>query len=409
MNDLELENYARLIVECGVNIQQGQTLVVSSPIECASFARRIAAAAYTAGARDVVMNWNDELSNKVRFDKAPQEVFDEFPEWLKALYIENVERKAAFVSIAASDPELLKDVEPAKVARAQKARKIALERFFDSIMSNGNAWTVVSVPTLSWAKKIFPLLNDEAAMAELWRIILMTVRADLPDPVAAWVEHTGNLRRRAHFLNEQCFKSLHYTNSIGTDVVVELPKGHLWMCGGERTAGGVEFIANMPTEEVFTLPAKNGVNGTIVSALPLHYNGNLINGFSLKLEAGKIVDFSAKQGQNILAELLATDEGSRFLGEVALVPYDSPIRNTGVLFFNTLFDENAACHFAFGKAYPTCLEKGEHMSREELDTAGANDSLTHEDFMVGTKDLRIVGTRYSGEKVPVFENGNFAF
>jgi aminopeptidase len=406
MNQKMLENYAKLVVRYGVNINEGQPLVISSPIECAPFARLIAAEAYRAGARDVTMNWGDELFTKLRFDLAPDAVFDEFPAWSKALYTDNIKAGAAFVGIAAADPELLKNVPPEKVARAQKTRKIALREYYEAAMGNRNAWCVVSVPTTAWAKKVFPNATD--AVDKLWSVILKSVRADLEDPLAAWDLHKKTLKQRIDFLNKKHFVKLHYKNSIGTDVTVELPPKHVWQCGGERTVQGREFIANMPTEEVFTLPTRNGVNGKIVSALPLHYNGSLIDKFSITLREGRVVDYSAEKGHDTLKSLLETDEGSLYLGEVALVPYDSPIRNTGILFFNTLFDENAACHFAFGKAYPTCLAGGTDMNEQELAAAGANDSLTHEDFMVGTSDLAIVGTTASGETVEIFKNGNFA-
>ena len=409
MNQKYLENYARLIVRTGINLREGQPLVISSPIECASFARLVAAEAYRAGAKDVVMNWSDELFTKLKFDLAPDTVFDEFPNWNRDLYVENVRAGAGFVGISASDPELLKDVSPDKVARYQKVRKIALTEYYEAAMGNKNPWCVVSVPTVSWAKKVFPSLDNEGAVAKLWDVIIKSVRADHDDPVASWTEHTGNLKRRIDFLNEHAFTALRYRNSLGTDVMVGLPEGHVWQCGGERTVAGREFIANMPTEEVFTLPHRDRINGRIVASLPLNYNGNLIENFSLTVENGKVVSYTAEKGYDILTKLLETDEGSRFFGEVALVPYDSPISNTKILFYNTLFDENAACHFAFGKAYPTCISGGTDMSKEELAKAGVNDSLTHEDFMVGTSDLEIIGVMEDGSEVGVFTDGNFAF
>ncbi len=409
MNQTQLENYAKLIVHYGVNIREGQPLVISSPIECAPFARIVAAEAYRVGASDVTLNWNDELFTKLRFDLAPDKIFDEFPAWHQSMYNDNIRAGAAFVGISASDPELLKGVPTEKVARAQKARKIALHEYFEAAMGNKNAWCVVSVPTVSWAKKVFPDCKADEAVERLWDVILKSVRADLADPLGAWDIHKKTLKHRTDFLNAKHFAKLRYKNSIGTDVTVELPPKHIWQCGGERTVAGREFIANMPTEEVFTLPSRNGVNGKIVSALPLNYNGNLIENFCLTIENGRVIDYSAEKGYETLKSLLATDEGSLYLGEVALVPYDSPIRNTGILFFNTLFDENAACHFAFGKAYPTCLEGGTDLTKEALAAAGANDSLTHEDFMVGTIDLDIRGITADGEEVPVFTNGNFAF
>lgn len=408
MNSILLEKYADLIVKVGVNIQKGQTLVIISPIECAAFARMIGQTAYQSGARDVVISYKDELFTKIRFLEAPEEVFEEFPTWQKEFYLSYVKQGAAFVSIAASDPEILKDVKPERVAKVQKASSQALQEYRERLMSNKNSWCVVSIPTRSWAQKVFPQLGEEDAVAALWEAIFKTVRVDTDNPVAAWQEHTGNLKKSAEFLNSHQFKFLRYKNSLGTDLHIELPSDHIWLGGCEYTPEGIEFVANMPTEEIFTLPKKTGVNGRVVSSMPLNYNGNLIEQFSLTFKDGKIVDFTAEKGYEILKKLIETDEGSCYLGEVALVPYDSPISNAKILYFNTLFDENASCHLAIGKAYPICIKNGENMNKQELDELGVNDSLTHVDFMIGTPDLEITGITPAGVEVPVFKNGNFS-
>jgi len=407
MKSAMLEKYAQLVVKTGINIQQNQTLVISSPLECAPFARSIATIAYEAGAREVVMNWKDELSSKIKFLQAPDEIFDEFPEWQKEFYLSYARQGAAFISIAASDPELLKDVNPERVVRVQKAGNTALKEYRERMMSNKNTWSVVSIPTEAWAKKVFPEVSTEEAMEKLWTAILKSVRVDTADPVAAWQEHSRQLKLSMDYLNSHKFKLLHYKNSLGTDLRVELPAGHLWLGGPEYTADGTEFVANMPTEEVFTLPKKSGVNGVVVSSKPLNYNGTLIDDFSLTFKDGRIVDCKATQGQEVLKKLVETDEGSHYLGEVALVPYNSPISNAKILFYNTLFDENASCHLAIGKAYPICLKNGVDMNKEELEQAGVNDSMVHVDFMLGTADLEITGTTDTGESIPVFKNGNF--
>ncbi|MCE5287026.1 MAG: aminopeptidase [Pelosinus sp.] len=409
MDTVLLEKYARLVVKTGINLQQGQTLVISSPIECAAFTRAIAQIAYQEGARDVVLNWKDELSAKIRFLHAPEEIFDEFPDWQKEFYLSYARQGAAFVSVAASDPELLKEVKPERVMKAQKASSTALKEYRERMMSNKNTWCVVSVPTAAWAKKVFPDLTADAAIEKLWEAILKTVRVDQQDPVAAWEAHKQYLKKSMDFLNAHNFKELHYQNSLGTDLKIELPEGHLWLAGSEFTPEGVEFIANMPTEEVFTLPKKDGVNGKVVSSKPLNYNGNLIENFSLTFKDGKIMEYSAQKGQAVLEKLIGTDEGSHYLGEVALVPFDSPISNANILFYNTLFDENASCHLAFGKAYPVCIKDGSEQDKETLAKRGVNDSLVHEDFMVGTADLSITGITQTGETVSIFKNGNFAF
>lgn len=408
MKDM-LEKYARLIVRTGVNLQKGQLLVINSPIECASFTRILAGEAYQEGAGDVIISWKDEKFSRIRFLHAPEKVFDEFPQWQKEFYLSYMREGAAFVSIAASDPELLKDVNPNRVAKAQKTSNEALKEYRASLMNNKNVWNVVSVPTAAWAGRVFPQASPDEAVEKLWQAIFKAVRVDVQDPVAAWEKHKRNLRRTTDFLNRHNFKSLIYKNSLGTDLTIELAQNHVWLGGSEYSAGGVEFIANMPTEEVFTVPKKTGVNGTVVCSKPLNYHGNLIENFSLDFQEGKIVAFRAEKGYDILKQLIETDEGSHYLGEVALVPHDSPISKARILFYNTLYDENASCHLAIGKAYPVCINNGKSMSSEELENLGVNDSLTHEDFMIGTADLDITGITSAGESVQVFKNGNIAF
>ncbi|MCB2299207.1 aminopeptidase [Clostridium tagluense] len=402
-----LEKYALLLVKTGINIQKDQTLVINSPIECASFARILSKIAYIEGAREVVINWRDELSSKIKFMHAPEEVFEEYPDWQRDFYVSNVRKGAAFLNISASDPELMKDVNPERMAKSHKAASNAIKEYRDRLMSNRNVWCVASIPTIAWAKKVFPELSEEKAVEKLWDSIFKTVRVDTIDPVDSWETHKSNLKKSMDFLNESNFKYLKYKNSLGTDLVIELPENHLWLGGSEYTPEGVEFIANMPTEEVFTLPKKTGVNGVVVCSKPLNYNGNLIEKFSLTFKDGKIVDFKAEKGYDILKSIIETDEGSHYLGEVALVPYDSPISNSNILFYNTLFDENASCHLAIGKAYPVCIKNGENLSDEELSKLGVNDSTVHEDFMVGTDDLQIIGITEDGSEVPVFKKGNF--
>jgi len=409
MNNELLEKYALLLIKTGINIQKNQILVINSPIECAAFTRIVSKIAYIQGARDVVINWRDELSSKIKFTNAPEDVFSEYPQWQKDFYLSNARNGAAFLSISASDPELMKDVNPQRMSKAHKAASTAIKEYRDRLMSNKNVWCVASIPTISWARKVFPDLSEDEAMEKLWNAIFKTVRVDTKDPVASWETHKINLKKSMDFMNLNNFKYLQYKNSLGTDLKIELPENHLWLGGSDFTPEGIEFIANMPTEEVFTLPKKDGVNGVVFSSKPLNYNGNLIEEFSITFKQGKIVDFKAKKGNDILKSIIETDEGSNYLGEVALVPYNSPISNSNILFYNTLFDENASCHLAIGKAYPVCIKNGENLSDEELAKQGVNDSFVHEDFMVGTKDLQIIGITKDGKEIPVFENGNFAF
>lgn len=404
-----LKKYAKLAIYQGVNVQKNQTLVISSPIECAKFTRMLVEEAYIKGAKEVVVQWNDELTGKLKYKYSPMEVFETVPEWVKESRLSYAKEGACFLSISAADPELLKDVDPKKVATFRKASSIASREFSSRLMSNENAWSIVSIPTVGWAKKVFPNVSEDEAVEKLWDAIFKIVRVDSQDPVKAWEEHKNTLKKNMDFLNSKRFKSLHYTNSLGTDLIIQLPEKHLWAGGAEFTQDGTEFIANMPTEEIFSMPKKTGVNGKVVSSMPLNYGGNLINNFSLTFKDGKVVDFSAEEGYETLKNLLDTDEGAKYLGEVALVPYNSPISNSNIIFFNTLYDENASCHLAFGKAYSLCIKDGEKMSEEELLKEGANDSLTHVDFMIGTKDLQITGTTYDNEKFDIFVNGNWAF
>lgn len=402
-----LSKYADLLVRVGINLQTGQTLIVSSPIECAEFARLVQHKAYDAGAREVIVRWIDEKSTRITFDRAADAIFDEFPEWGKQFFNGYSEQGAAFLSIVASDPEIMKGVDPKRISRQTKARSQALELFRNRQMSNKTVWCVASVPSEAWARKVFPGLDTQAAMDRLWQAILAAVRVDQADPVDAWRRHQASLDQRLDYLNRQQFASLRYSNSLGTNAEVRLVQDHVWFGGGDRCADGYVFVANMPTEEVFTMPLADGVNGRIYSSMPLNHNGSLIDKFWFEFKDGQVVDYGAAEGLDSLKELLETDEGALRLGEVALVPYDSPISNQKILFYNTLFDENASCHFALGKAYPTCVKNGEDMSQAELKAAGANDSLIHVDFMVGTADLKIVGVKADGTEVPVFVDGNF--
>lgn len=406
MNIEMLKKYAELVVKTGINLQDKQQLLINSPIECANFARIIAEKAYEVGAINVIVDYNDENLALIKYNKAPKETFEKEPNYLALSREELLKEKTAFISISASDPELLSGVDSKKIATLAKTTNKTLKNFSSALMSNEVQWCVVSMPTKAWAKKIFPDVSELEAVEKLWDSIFSIVRADKEEPVAAWNEHLTNLKTRGEYLNEKNFKYLYY-KSEGTDLIVELPQGHKWLCGEEYTKDGVKFVANMPTEEVFTLPKRDGVNGYVTSKKPLNYGGNLIDNFKLTFKDGKIVDFTAEKGGEILKGLLDTDEGARYLGEVALVGHNSPISNSNLIFYNTLFDENASCHFAFGEAYPSCLKGSENMSKEELLEKGVNDSLTHVDFMIGSAELEIIGETATGEKVQVFKNGDW--
>ncbi len=404
----KMNEYAKLTIEVGINLQENQPLVITAPVEGADFVRLLAKNAYEKGASEVYINWNDDVLTKLKYENAPMEVFENFPKWRCEAMVDFAERGAGFISIHADDPELLKEIDPKKIAVANKSASIVMKPFRKYTMNDINSWCVISIPTKGWAQRVFKDLTPDEAVEKLWDAILKATRMDLEDPVKAWKDHINVLGEKVNYLNEKRFKTLHYTSSNGTDLNIELPKDHKWSGGTGTNAKGTYFVANMPTEEVYTLPHKKGVNGIVYSTKPLNYGGNLIDDFWVKFQDGKVVDFYAKKGQEILKDLLDIDEGAKYLGEVALVPYSSPISKADIVFYNTLFDENASCHLAFGKAYPTSLIGGEDMTEEELDKSGVNNSLTHEDFMVGSKDLSIVGTTHNGEVIQIFKDGEWA-
>ena len=404
-----LLQYAKLIVEVGVNIQKGQDLMITSPIQTAYFARALTKCAYEAGAKKVYVDYVDEELSKVMYMHAPDEAFLEYPKWVAEGKEQLANHNCAFISISASNPDLLKDVDPKRIATMQKTAGIALEGFRNAIQNGDVAWCVVSIPTAEWAMKVFPdSKNSEEAIEKLWDKIYISTRIYEEDPVKAWQLHTKNLEEKTQFLNSKKITKLHY-QSKGTDLYVELPKGHIWQGGGSYNKVGTYYVANMPTEEVFTMPAKYGVEGKLASTKPLSYGGNLIDHFVLYFEKGRIVDFSAETGYETLKALIETDEGSHYLGEVAIVPHHSPVSNTNTIFYNTLFDENASCHFAIGSAYPDTIKQGTQMNKEQLEAVGANTSLVHVDFMVGDENLTIEAETESGEHFTLLKDGNWAF
>jgi aminopeptidase len=384
----KLNEYAKLCVSVGINLQNGEPLVINSPIEGADFVRLVAKNAYEMGASEVHVNWNDEVLTKLKYENAPMKVFENFPKWYADGLEDYAEKGAGFLSISAQDPELLKEIDPKKIAANNKSGSVALKKFRNYTMNDINSWCVVSIPTRSWAKRVFPELSEDEAYEKLWNAIFDATRMNRPDPIKAWEDHIKELVEKGKFLNEKKLKSLHYTSLNGTDLNVELPKGHIWVSGGGNNSKGTYFVANMPTEEVFTMPHKYGVNGIVYSTKPLNYGGKLIDKFNITFKGGKVIDYDAKVGKEVLKDLFDIDEGAKYLGEVALVPYESPISKSNIIFKNTLFDENASCHFAFGKAYPTNIENGPKMSDEELDGHGVNNSLTHVDFFGYSGELQ---------------------
>lgn len=408
--EAKLNEYARLLVEVGLNVQPGQTPCIDSSVDYAPLTRLCVSACYDRGARDVVVEYMDDFTVRERFLRADSAVFSEYPSYQKARFDWMLEHGCPRLSLAGSDPELFKGVDPARIQARRKASGPPTKPYFDALTANRFQWCVGSYPTLAWAEKVFPGKRGNEAMDALWEAIFSVCRITGDGrAVERWQEHVAATARRCKALNEYQLSTLHYTNSLGTDLTIALPENHVWAGGSEFTPQGTEFVPNIPTEEIFTAPRWDGVDGRVYAALPLALDGNLVKDFYLDFKDGRIVDVHAGEGEEILRRAIDTDEGAHYLGEVALVPYDSPIRNTGILFYETLFDENASCHLAFGEAYPSCVRGGEDMSEEEQKAAGLNRSITHVDFMVGTPDLSITGATRGGEEIPVFTNGNFAF
>jgi Leucyl aminopeptidase (aminopeptidase T) len=408
VNEQHLDRYAELIVKVGANVQPGQKVVFQAPVTAAPFAARVVRKAYEAGAMVVLMDWmdSDEIIRH-KFELAPDEAFDWYPMWRAKGLEEMVDDNAAVIQIYIPNPDLYEGIDPSRVAAANRARLKALERYRKRLMNDDASWCLFSIPSPVWAKRIFPELDEAEAVESLWSLVLSMTRADQDDPVKAWREHLDALGRRRDRLNARRYRKLHY-KSAHVDLSIELPEQHLWISADARNGKGTAFVPNIPTEEVFTLPLKTGVNGVVHGTMPLNYRGSLIENFRLEFKDGRIVNYRAEKGEEALRNLLDTDEGSRYLGEIALVPYDSPISRTGKIFYNTLFDENASCHLAIGAAYPTTLKGGREMDGEALRAAGANESMVHEDFMIGSADLSIDGELADGTREPVFRNGNWA-
>ena len=405
----KLSKYAKLIVKAGLNVQPHQIVVIDAPVESVELVRLVTKEAYKVGAKEVVVKYNDEVVSRYKYEYVAKDEFSQVPEWFSQFRNDYASKDAAFLTIVSDNPEGLKGIDPAKIALWSKSVSTACKPFYDRLDLGINTWCIVASSSIKWANKVYPDMSDSEAVEALWKAIFKATKVTKDDPVMAWHEHRQSFEARVAHLNSLKLKTLTYSNSLGTDLAITLNDDYLFAGGGSYTTKGVYFFPNMPTEEIFTSPDRNGTNGVVYSSLPLNYNGNLIDQFKLVFKDGQVVDFDAKVGKDILAEMLNIDEGSRYLGEIALVPYDSPISNMKTLFYNTLFDENASCHLAIGKGFSECLKDGLTMTKEQLLEKGVNDSLTHVDFMIGTKDLSIKATTVTGQVVEIFKNGNFVF
>ncbi|MCC2650222.1 MAG: peptidase [Microvirga sp.] len=401
-----LDRLAEVAVRVGLGLKPGQELVLTAPLDAVALVRRITEHAYKAGASLVTTIFSDEESTLMRFRHGRDEGFDTAPAWLYEGMAEAYKKGAARLAIVGEDPSLLAKEDPDKVSRANRARSKAYMPALNMIAGFDINWTIVSAATPAWAKTVFPDDADEVALAKLWQAIFSASRVDTPDPIAAWEQHNAALQTRTRMLNEKNYAALHFRGP-GTDLRVGLADGHEWNGGSTTAKNGLMCNANIPTEEVFTTPHKDRVDGTVTSTKPLSYNGTLIQDIQVRFEGGRIVESRARTGEAVLNKVLDTDEGARRLGEVALVPYSSPISQSGLLFFNTLFDENASSHIALGQAYSKCIRGGGAMSEDEMASRGSNKSLIHIDWMIGSDQVDVDGITQDGRAEPLMRGGEW--
>lgn len=402
-----LDRLAEVAVRIGLGLAEGQQLVMTATLDAVPLSRRITEHAYKAGAAVVTTLFGDEQSALARFRWGSDASFDAAPSWLYDGMAQAYRNGAARLAIAGSDPSLLSKEDPQKVSRVNRATSKAYRPALELITRQEINWTIVSSATPAWAAAVFPDLPQEEALARLWSAIFAASRVDGPDPMAAWKEHDANLHMRASRLNENRYSTLHFRGP-GTDLRVGLADGHLWLGGGSMAGNGRYCIPNIPTEEVFTTPHKDRVEGRVTSTKPLSHQGTMIEEIAVRFEAGRIVEARASRGEQVLQRMIETDEGARRLGEVSLVPHSSPIAASGLLFMNTLFDENAACHIALGQAYTTCLKDGNALTPDQLAARGANDSLIHVDWMIGSNRIDVDGITAAGNAEPVMRAGEWA-
>ncbi|HEL9634477.1 TPA: aminopeptidase [Streptococcus suis] len=403
-----LAKYAKLLVSTGINVQPGHTVQLTIGVEQAELARLIVKEAYAHGAAEVLVNWLDDVIARERLVNVDVELLEQVhPQRITEMNF-LLERKASRLVVLSDDPGAYDGVDPEKLSRNARALSQALNPMRQATQANKISWTLAAASGLEWAKKVFPnAASDEEAVDLLWDQIFKTCRIYEEDPIKAWEEHEARLVAKAKVLNDEQFVKLHYT-APGTDLVLGMPKNHLWEAAGSVNAQGEHFIANMPTEEVFTAPDYRVADGYVTSTKPLSYNGNIIEGIKVTFKDGEIVDVTAEKGDEVMKKLVFDNAGARGLGEVALVPDKSPISQSGVTFFNTLFDENASNHLAIGSAYAFSIEGGTEMSQEELKEAGLNRSDVHVDFMIGSNKMNIDGIREDGTRVPIFRDGEWA-
>ena len=409
-----LERYADLALRVGLNLQPGQRLLISDPrshgvsLHAAPLVRALAARAYQLGARLVDVLWGDEEIYLSRFRHAPHDSFDEYPTWQATACLDAVRRGDALLTIRATDPDLLSGQDPELVSTSQAVTWQQFQPVLEYVTRNATNWLVISAASQGWAAKVFPEVNGDEQVARLWDSIFAMCRVDRPDPVEAWSKHLRQLAVRSDYLTQKRFAALRYA-APDIDLTIGMPEGHVWVGANSLSENGIDFVANMPTEEVFTMPHNQRAEGVVRSSRPLAYAGIVIEDFSLEFAGGRVVKANARKGEAVLRKLIETDEGAARLGEVALVPHSSPISQTNRLFYNVLIDENAASHMALGTAYRFTLRDGEPLTEEAFAAAGGNNSLIHVDFMVGSGQLNVDGVTRDGRVEPIMRNGEWAF
>lgn len=408
MNKTRLKKYATLIARVGANVQKGQNVIIGAALDQPEFVEMLVAECYKAGARRVFVDFSHQPLTKSMVRYCSEKTLSTLEDWQIEKWNWQAETLPAKIYLVSDDPDGLAGINQKKYAKANAQLSKIIKPIRDK-MENKYQWCIAAVPGKNWAKKVFPNMRASTAVEKLWEAILDTARV-YEDPIAEWDAHNKSLAKRCEYLNALGIKELHYKSANGTDLRVGMIPDGIFAAGGETLMGSdVYYNPNIPTEEVFSSPMKGEAEGVVYSSMPLSYNGQLIDNFWFRFEGGKIVDFGAESGKDVLQEMIKMDEGAPYLGEVALVPYSSPIRKSGILFYNTLFDENAACHLAIGRGFSNLLVDFEKYSEKEAHERGINDSIIHVDFMIGTADLDITATTCNGKEVAIFKNGEWAF
>ncbi|MGN1053547.1 MAG: aminopeptidase [Candidatus Scatosoma sp.] len=408
MRKSQLKKYAKLLVKAGLNVKKGQTVFVQAGLDQPEFVALVVEECYKAGAREVYVEWGYQPTEKLNAAYMSQEDLSRLTPWNEAKWAYKAEKFACRLFIESEDPDGMKGIDVQKMSEARKALFPQVKKYRD-ILENRHQWCIAAVPGEAWAKKVFPDVSGKRAVEKLWQAILYTARADGKNPIAAWKEHNANLKKRCEYLNSLSLTALEYKSANGTDFKVWLNEDGVFAAGSEKTRGGRVFHPNIPSEEVFTSPKAGKAEGIVYSTKPLSYQGELIENFSVRFTGGKVTEVKAEKGEEQLKKMVEMDEGAAMLGECAIIPFDSPINNSGILFYNTLFDENASCHLALGKGFNECLKNYGEYSDEECKRRGINDSMIHVDFMIGSRDMNITGVTASGERVAILKDGNWAF